>query len=195
LILPFFSNSLHQKFSVSPPAKIPLNKRHDRSAALLRVKAALIVEWDNEYPKPSYYQYATSTSPQLFLKMSQFTAGRISQMNAHKSYLATHSSWAQHGPSRSPKCKEVDEDFEQAILHCLATEPSCELYIPDITSLDPDSTLWLDNLKLAALAEFIKATRTGYLLSWGRHLQALSSSGSSDILTDATHLSLSYQSE
>jgi hypothetical protein len=159
------------------------------------VKAALIDEWDHEYPKPSYYPYATSTSPQLFLKMSCFTAGRISQMRAHKSYLAAHSSWAQHGPSLCPKCEEVDEDFEHAILHCPATEPSHELYIPDITSLDPDSTLWLDNLKLAALAEFIKATKTGYPPSWGRHLQTLSSSGSSDVLTDASLLSLSYQIE
>jgi hypothetical protein len=127
--------------------------------------------------------------------MSSFIAGRILQMRANKSYLATHSSWAQLGPALCPKCKEVDEDFEHAILYCPATEPSRELYIPHITSLDWDSPLWLDNMKLTALAEFIKETKTGYPPSWSGHLQALSSSKSSDIMTDVSLLSLSYQTD
>jgi hypothetical protein len=127
--------------------------------------------------------------------MSRFIAGRISQMWVHKSYLAAHSSWAQQGPSLCPKCEEVDEDFDHVILYCPATETSRELYIPDITSLNSDSTLWLDNMKLAALAEFIKATKTGYPPSWGLHSQVLSFSGSSNILTDASLLSSSYQIE
>jgi hypothetical protein len=85
-------------------------------------------------------------------------------MRAYKSYLAAHSSWAQHDPALCPKWEEVDENFEQAIIYCPTTKPSRELYIPDISSLDLESPLCLDNMKLTPLAEFIKATKTGYPL-------------------------------
>jgi hypothetical protein len=91
-ILPFFSNNFRYNFTTCLLCNPPLNICQNRLAALQKAKASLIVEWDTEYSKLSYYLYTTSTSPQLFLKMSCFITGRISQMHAYKSYLTAHSS-------------------------------------------------------------------------------------------------------
>ena len=184
--------NLHTKFEATPSHPAPQSIKSALKSIYAHLKGDLIRSWDKTLPPPPCYIYQTSLTPHKFLKMSRFMAGRISQMRAHKSYLNAHPSWSHNNPPLCPKCEESDEDFEHVILHCNAMALSRDLYIPTIESIDKESPLWESESSLAALAEYIRANKINFPPSWGKQY-ALSSSGSSDNLTDVSLLSVSYQ--
>jgi hypothetical protein len=191
-ILQFLPSDLHPKFEAHFSQPGPQSIKAALKGIYDNLKGELIRSWDSKFPPPIYYNYYTSLTPQKFLKMSRFMAGRISQMRAHKSYLNAHPSWSHNNPPLCPRCEESDEDFEHVILHCNALASSRALYIPNIDSLDKESPLWESESLLAALAEYIKSNKINFPPSWGVKY-VISSSGTSDCLTDISLLSSSYQ--
>src|SRR6266566_9579484 len=190
-ILEFLPRNLHTNFKAIPPNPPPQSIKQDIKGISDHIKGQMIRDWDKLLPAPPYYKYSTSTTPSKHLKFSKFMAGRVSQMRAHKSYLRAHPSWAQSNSSLCPLCEESDQDFEHAILYCPALSNARELYIPNIDSIGPVSSLWENELQLASLAEFIKTTRTNFPTP--KVLQyVLSSSKTSDELTDISLLSFTF---
>ena len=62
--------------------------------ALQRKARSLMLEhWRSFSPVPAYYTFPLSLSPHPFIGLGKFMARRIHQMQAQKSYLATHPSW------------------------------------------------------------------------------------------------------
>jgi hypothetical protein len=115
-----------------------------------------------DLPRPDYYPYPPSTVPNAFMKINKFTAGRLHQMRAGKSYLAAHTSWFDDRSHICPFCEETEEDFDHAILHCPAKAEERAGCIPTLTDLGPSSVVWSSKEDLANLLEYIKETNTGY---------------------------------
>jgi len=116
-----------------------------------RAKALLLKEWMTEHPTHPYYAHPPNFSPHPFMGQGKFVAGRIHQMRARKSYLATHQSWFdQDEPTTCPRCYQEDKNFEHSILKCPAHAHDMDLLLKGISSVDPSTPLWFDNAPLQA---------------------------------------------
>jgi len=90
------------------------------SALKKRVREAFLAEWPGLFPTPGYYHHLPALNPRPFMGLDKFIAGRIHQMRAGKSYLATHPTWRSPNADTScPRCGLQPEPFEHAILTCL----------------------------------------------------------------------------
>jgi len=128
-----------------------------------RTRVLLLEEWRRLAPHPLYYTFPLSLTPNPFLGLGKFIAGRIHQMRAQKSDLAAHPSWSRlNDPKHCPRCGEEDETFSHAILCCQSTSFHSECLLQGLTSVGPDSPLWTSKYLLLALAAFIRATATNY---------------------------------
>ena len=84
-----------------------------------RARDALLADWASLHPTPEYYPFQPRLTPDPFMGLDKFVAGRIHQMRAGKSYLAAHPSWWSELPDHTcPRCAPAPETFSHAILHC-----------------------------------------------------------------------------
>jgi len=128
----------------------------------LLCKKLLMKEWEDEAPGPERYAYSPSLTPHPFMGLSKFDAGRLHQMRSGKSYLRTHPSWDDEGPTTCPRCSEAPESFAHAILHCPAREPARDRHLQGVTELGPDAPVWSSVALLGALTRFIRSTATAF---------------------------------
>lgn len=83
-------------------------------------------------------------------------------MRAHKSYLCTHPSWMR--PNQDPlcpRCKEANETFSHAILHCPTKSAMIEESLPTVMDI---MQIWKLQPLLLQLAKFIHVLCTGFLV-------------------------------
>jgi len=128
----------------------------------LKCKYLLMEEWDQAAPDPARYPFRPSLKPHPFMGLDKFTAGRLHQMRAGKSYLHAHPSWDSEVPTMCPSCLSAHETFEHAILQCPAKEPARTRHLQGVLDLAPDAPVWYSAALLGALARFIKSTATAY---------------------------------
>ena len=128
-----------------------------------RVALALKENW-NLLPRPAYYPYASSLTPDPFMGLPKFLAGRIHQMRSGKSYLAAHRpDWCKDPVLPTcPRCSSGDETFSHAAFDCPPREWARHRFLHAVPSLDPASPVWSSPPLVIALAKFIKATATGF---------------------------------
>jgi len=147
------------------PAALP---PHDTMASAYsalkgRTRLVLLEEWRHLAPPPEYYTFPLSFALHPFMELGKFMAGRIHQLRAQKSYLATHPSWSRiNEPRHCPRCGEEEETFSHPILCCQSTSYHRERLLQGLSDVGPDSPLWTDKNLLLALAAFIRATATNY---------------------------------
>ena len=129
-----------------------------------RLKTALLADWRESRPPPTYYAYTLSTSPHAFMGLPKFLAGRIHQMRSGKSYLAAHRpTWpGEPVEPTCPRCSSEEENFPHAVLSCPPRALAKTLFVPGVTSLEQESPVWSTPSLVVALAKFIKATATGF---------------------------------
>ena len=94
--------------------------------------------------------------------LDRFSAGRIHQMRAGKSYLAAHPSWSDDMAPLCPSCEVEDETFHHAILSCRSKSEARRLHLSGASSIAFDSPLWTDKKLLNGLAAYIHATHTNF---------------------------------
>jgi len=95
--------------------------------------------------------------------LGKFVAGRIHQMGAAKSYLATHLSWFDQNPKTScPRWGNESESFEHASLTCPARLRVRDLLLKGVSSLGPDAPFWTKLNLVKAIGQSISDTRTGF---------------------------------
>jgi len=128
----------------------------------LKCKNLLMEEWDGAAPDPARYPYHPSLKPHPFMGLDKFSAGRLHQMRAGKSYLRAHPSWDSVAPTTCPRCQSAPESFEHAILHCSAKEQARTRHLQGVLELGPDAPVWSSAALLGALARFVKSTATAF---------------------------------
>jgi len=127
------------------------------------LKGSLLREWVHQSPPPLSYGYGPSLVPHPFMGLDRFTAGRIHQMRAGKSYLAAHPDWGDPDPILTcPCCEEGPETFDHAVLHCSAKSDARARHLPGVRSVSPASALWQDLDLIMGLAQYIRATGTAF---------------------------------
>ena len=94
--------------------------------------------------------------------LDRFSAGRVHQMRAGKSYLAAHPSWSDDKDPLCPSCEAEDETFHHAILSCRSKSEARRLHLSGVSSIAHDSPLWVDKKSLTGLAAYIHATHTNF---------------------------------
>jgi len=154
--LPVTSQHLLSDFYPEPPPG------HSYPQLKLKCKNLLMEEWDEAAPHPDRYPYQPSLKPHRFMGLDKFTAGRLHQMGAGKSYLRAHPSWDSDAPVSCPSCLSAPETFEHAILHCQAKEPARTRHLQGVVDIGPDAPVWSSAPLLGALARFIKSTATAF---------------------------------
>src|SRR5437588_3155754 len=136
-----------------PPTIAPGMKSY--SSLKRESKAMLIDHWILQAPPPPYYLYKPTTAPHAFMGLDRFSAGRIHQMRAGKSYLAAHPSWSDDRDPLCPSCEVEDETFHHAILSCRSKSEACRLHVSGVSSIAHDSPLWWDKKALIGLAAYL----------------------------------------
>lgn len=123
----------------------------------------LIKDWELQSPPPTSYPYQPTLVPHAFMGLDRFTAGRIHQMRAGKSYLAAHPDWGDPNPNKTcPVCKQGEETFEHATLYCTAKVRHRARHLPDLHSVGPESPLWTSKDFVLGLARYINASNIGF---------------------------------
>jgi len=157
---PLINSSLLPDFPPLPPDNV-------MKAAYFSLKAkARLLMLDarrlDHSPLP-YYSFYVSLAPYTFMGLGKFIAGRIHQMRAQKSYLATHPSWSTPDASRlCPLCGEEQETFSYPVLRCHAKAAARSRHLQGLTSVGPDTPLWSSVSLLSSLIAYIKAAPTNY---------------------------------
>ena len=150
-------------YLVSPAPTLPPQSLMDNTYSALkkRVREALLSEWLGLLPKPGYYHHLPTLNPRPFMGLGKFTAGRMHDMRAGKSDLATHPTWrSPDADTSSPRCGPELETFEHAILTCPSRQGACSFLLQGVTSIGQDAPLWASILLLKRFATFIGATST-----------------------------------
>ena len=143
-----------------PPTVAPGTKSY---SSLKRESRTLLMDhWTLQAPPPLYYLYKPTTVPHAFMGLDRFSAGRIHQMRAGKSYLAAHLSWSDDRDPLCPSCEEEDETFHHAVLSCKSKSEARRLHLSGVGSIAHDSPLWADKKSLIGLAAYIRATHTNF---------------------------------
>ena len=132
-------------------------------SSLKRESSALLMDhWTLQAPPLLYYLYKPTTVHHAFMGLDRFSAGRIHQMRAGKSYLAAHPSWSDDRDPLCPSCEAEDENFHHAILSCRSKSKARRLHLSGVSSIAHDSPLWVDKRSLNGLAAYICSTHTNY---------------------------------
>jgi len=147
---PLINSSLLLDLPPLPPDNVmkAAYSSHKAKAHLLMLDSRRL-----DHSPPPYYSFPLSLTPHPFMGLGKFIAGRIHQMRAQKSYLATHHSWSSPDASRfCPRCGEEQETFSHAILRCAAKAAARSRHLQDL-SVGPDySPLWSSVSLLSSLA-------------------------------------------
>ena len=133
------------KMAPPPGTDIPPPALMTRTYATLRHRARhkLLERWAEHFPTLHYYPYPPSLTPHPIMGLDKFIAGRVHQMRAGKSYLASHPSWYHENPDTTcPQCDSSPETLEHAILHCPEKARERARLLEDVSSLGPDSPTW-----------------------------------------------------
>jgi len=129
-----------------------------------RTKLLLLEEWKSLAPPRPYYTFPLSLTPDLFMGLGKFIAGRIHQMRAQKCYPAAHPLWSRlDEPKHCPRCCKEVETLSHAILRCWSTSYHRECLLQGPPCVGSDPPLWTNKDLFLALAAFIRATGTNYL--------------------------------
>jgi len=150
---------------ICPTPTLPPQSLMDNTYSTLnkRVREALLAEWSSLFPTPGYDLHLPTLSPRPFMGLGKFVAGRIHQMRAGKSYLATHPTWKSPDANTScPCCGLEPETFEHAILSCPSRQHSRSRLLHGVTNVGPEAPLWSSLPLLKRLATFIGVTSTGF---------------------------------
>ena len=127
-----------------------------------RAQTLLLEHW-RSLLLPEYYPYPLHLSPDPFMGLGKFMAGRIHQICPQKSYLAAHPSWFNADDfTLCPLCEDEPETFSHAILRCPAKASARARHLQGVSSVDQDAPLWTSSSLLLSLAAFIKATSTAF---------------------------------
>ena len=147
--------------TVNPPGDPPPGRSYAAIKAIL--KDSLLREWQLQSPPPVSYRFRPTLTPHPFMGLDRFTAGRIHQMRAGKSYLAAHPNWGDTDPILTcPWCEEAPETFAHAVLHCSAKSDARARHLPGVRSVSPASPLWQDRDLVLGLAQYIRSTGTAF---------------------------------
>jgi len=123
----------------------------------------LLQDWATDAPTTPYYEFPPSLTPDPFMGLGKFVAGRIHQIRAAKSYLAAHPSRFDEDPDLPcPRGGTEPETFQHAILTCPARARDRYLLVKDVSSLGQEATLWSEPHLIRALGEYITDTKTGF---------------------------------
>ncbi|KAH8146840.1 uncharacterized protein LAJ45_09214 [Morchella importuna] len=161
--------------------RYPIAGGTDHKLLPKQAKDQMLNNWAQDFPTPPYYSFPLTTSPEPFMDLHKFTATRIHQMRAQKSYLRGHKSWLNlHLSEKCDRCGEAPETTEHAILLCRAKATQRAQLLPGIKTLEE---IWSDRTNTLALGAFITATKTNFprkehispLLSGSETSSALSS--------------------
>src|SRR5437879_2452195 len=146
-----------------PDLPLPVTPRTKSYSPLKRKARALLMDhWTLQVPPPLYCLYNPTTIPHAFMGLDRFSARRIHQMRAGKSYLAGHPSWSDDRDPVCPSCQAEDETFHHAILSCRSKSEARRLHLSGVSSIAHDSPLWVDKKSLISLAAYVRATHTNY---------------------------------
>jgi hypothetical protein len=167
LLLPILQFAV--SFPLAAPHLLPdlLPEEHPYVRAYGEIKSKLrtqlLQDWALQSPPPLYYKHLPSLRPHAFMGLDKFTAGRIHQMRAGKSYLAAHTTWEDPEASTiCPHCEEEDETLSHAILHCPAKADIRLLCLPGVDDIGPASPLWSSAELTTSLAKYVTRTGTGF---------------------------------
>jgi len=95
--------------------------------------------------------------------LGKFVAGRIHQMRAGKSYLATHPTWrSPEADTSCPRCGLEPETLEHAILSCPSRQNVRSPLLHGVTDVGHEAPLWSSLPLLKRLTAFISVTSTGF---------------------------------
>ena len=96
--------------------------------------------------------------------LNGFTAGMIHQMRSGKSYLKAHPNWGAFDPDKScTSWLPEDETFTHAILSFPKNAQQRSPHLPGVVSVGPQSDIWTSQDLIVGLANYIRATSTGFL--------------------------------
>jgi len=113
------------------------------SALKKRVREALREEWASLFPTPGYYLHPPALHPRPLMGLGKVIAGRIHQMRACKSYLATHWTWRSPDANTScPRSGLEPKTFEHDILTCPSPQGAGSPLLHGISSFGQDPPLW-----------------------------------------------------
>ena len=84
-------------------------------------------------------------------------------MRSGKSYLRAHPNWGILDPNKTcPLCLQDDETFMHAILLCPERAQQRSRHLPEVVSIWPESDIWTSKELIVGLANYIRATGTGF---------------------------------
>jgi len=97
----------------------------------------------------------------------KFTAARIHQMRAGRSYLKAHKDWRDpDGSSLCPRCEEEEESFKHVITGCPALAEARVRHSEFSFDNSPDSLVWKENKKgwdmMKLLISFISLNKLNF---------------------------------
>ena len=98
---------------------------------------------------PDYYGYRPPfRTCWRFMTSRKFTATRIHEMRAGRSYLKAQKDWRDpDGSPLCPRCEEEEESFEHVITVCPALAETRERYSEFSFDISPGSSVWKENKK------------------------------------------------
>ena len=136
------SHASSSSYTTLPPSELM-----NRAFQALRTCATNMLPQDRvtNAPTPPYYHFPPSHTPHTFIGLGKFVAGRIHQMLAAKSPLATHPAW--FDVNRDPTCPRSGaepETFRDASHTCPARPRVRELLLKDVCSRGPHADLWTE---------------------------------------------------
>jgi len=149
----------HHLLSDTYPAPTP---RRSYPQLMRLCRDLLLKEWDKRSPDLARYLYKPSLSPDPFMGLNKFDAGRLPQTRSGKSYLRAHPAWDDDRPTTCPRCSEAPETLEYAVLYCPAREPARHRHLLGVSDFGPDAPLWPPASLLAALARFMRSILTAF---------------------------------
>ena len=147
----------------APPVSSQQLMNNTCSTLKKRVRDTLLEKWPCLFSPPGYYHLPPTQNPHPFMGLDRFTAGRVHQIRAGKSYLAAHPTWRSPNADTScPRCGLEPETFEHAVLTCPSREGARSRLLHGVTTIGQDAPLWSSLPLLKGLATCISVTSTGF---------------------------------
>ena len=120
-----------------------------------RTPTLMMDHW-RSLPLPDYYSYSLRPSPQPFMGLGKFMAGRIHKIHSQKSHLAALPSWFNADDSPlCPLCADEPETFSHAILQCPVKVSARAPHLQDFSSVDHDAPLSSASSLLHSISKII----------------------------------------
>ena len=151
----------HLPIGTRPLLDPPLGRSYRALKTLL--KGHRPQDWSLHSPPRLSYAYSPTLVPYPFMGLDRFTAGRIHQMHSRKLYLKAHPNWGVSDPVKSClSYLQENETFAHAILICPKKAQQRSRHLPGVVSVGPKSDIWTSKDLPVGLANYIRATSTGF---------------------------------